>query len=93
MKIRFLHTRTVQAADGETFEAGKTYELTEASAQRWIARGLAVDVTADEEAAAAAAKLKADEDAAAAAAKLKADEEAAAATPKAKPGKKTDAGA
>lgn len=43
MKVRFLVTRTVQAVDGETYEAGQVYDLPDASAQRWKDRGVAVD--------------------------------------------------
>jgi hypothetical protein len=46
-KVRFLKTRTVQAADGETgetFQEGETYDLPLASAVRWIRRGVAAAV-------------------------------------------------
>lgn len=45
MKVKFLETRKVKAEEGETFEAGKAYELADASAERWIRRGVAVAVT------------------------------------------------
>lgn len=48
MRIRFTQTRKVKAINGETFEAGKEYDLAEASAQRWIKRGVAVEVKAIE---------------------------------------------
>lgn len=44
MRVRFTKTRVVKAANGETFEADKEYELSDASAQRWIRRGVAVAV-------------------------------------------------
>lgn len=44
MRIKFIKTRTVRGADGETFEAGKEYDLLESSANHWIRRGVAVEV-------------------------------------------------
>lgn len=46
MKVRFAVTRVVQDKDSGTarqtsFEAGQVYDLPEASARRWIARGAA----------------------------------------------------
>lgn len=46
MRIRFTQTRKVNAINGETFEAGKEYDLPDSSAQRWIKRGAAVEVKA-----------------------------------------------
>ncbi len=45
-KVKFLETRVVQdfrtgTKDEERFEAGKVYELEEASAKRWVVRGAA----------------------------------------------------
>jgi hypothetical protein len=37
-KIRFLETRTLRDGKGTTFEAGKVYELSEPSCERWIRR-------------------------------------------------------
>ena len=48
MKIRFNITRTVKAVDGETYEEGKVYDLSEASARRWLRRGVAVEVSASD---------------------------------------------
>lgn len=44
MKVRFKVTRTVKDGTGTTFEEGKVYDLSEASAARWIRRGLAESV-------------------------------------------------
>ena len=58
MKIRFNITRTVKAVDGETYEEGKVYDLSEASARRWLRRGVAVEVDESEK---ESASLAADE--------------------------------
>jgi hypothetical protein len=47
MKVKFLQDRTVKAVDGETFEKDKVYDLSEASAERWIRRGVAVAAPAE----------------------------------------------
>ncbi len=44
MRIRFIQTRTVKAVDGQTYESGKVYDLPDASALRWLRRGVAVEV-------------------------------------------------
>jgi len=44
VKVRFLETRTVQAANGETFEEGQVYDLRPSSARHWTSRGVAVEV-------------------------------------------------
>lgn len=44
VKVKFSETRTVKDASHKTFEAGKTYEMSEASAEHWIKRGVAVEV-------------------------------------------------
>lgn len=46
-KIRFLETRTVKDGTGTTFEAGKAYELPEASCARWKLRNVAEDAAAN----------------------------------------------
>lgn len=51
MKIRFTETRVVDdyrkgTVDEERYEAGKTYDLSEPSARRWISRNAAVEVRA-----------------------------------------------
>src|SRR5262245_28849795 len=48
-KILFTETRTVQQGDGlgETFHAGKVYELAAASCEHWKSRGVAIDAPAD----------------------------------------------
>lgn len=43
VKVMFRRGYTVQAADGETYEKGKTYELSPESAQHFTRRGLAGD--------------------------------------------------
>lgn len=48
MKVKFLQTRTVKAAGGETFEANKVYDLEPVSAERWIRRGVAVAASEDD---------------------------------------------
>ena len=48
MKIKFKKTVTVQAAGGDTFEAGATYDLPDASAQHWLNRGVAESVEKDQ---------------------------------------------
>lgn len=44
MKVKFLKTYTVKAVDGETYEAGKVYELSDESAKHFIDHGRAVSV-------------------------------------------------
>ncbi|MPZ41304.1 MAG: hypothetical protein GEU95_25310 [Rhizobiales bacterium] len=48
-RLLFTETRVVQQADGlgETYQAGKVYELPAASCERWKARGVAVDAPAE----------------------------------------------
>lgn len=46
MKVTFNQTRTVQDGTGATYIEGKTYDLTEASARRWIRRGCATPAPA-----------------------------------------------
>ncbi|TGY87350.1 hypothetical protein E5163_14880 [Marinicauda algicola] len=53
MKVRFTQTRVVadehEGTDRETrFEQDRVYDLPEASAERWIARGVAVAVSESE---------------------------------------------
>lgn len=43
MKITFLVD--VEVGDGQEFEAGKTYDLNDASARRWLRRGKATEET------------------------------------------------
>jgi len=45
MKIRFIENRTVQADGGDSFLAGKIYDLPETSCRHWLARGCAELVT------------------------------------------------
>ena len=42
--IRFLKTYTVAAADGETYEEGKSYDMNPESAFHFTRRGLAEEV-------------------------------------------------
>lgn len=44
MKVRFLQDRELPDV---AFKAGQEYDLVETSAQRWIRRGAAVEVTAE----------------------------------------------
>lgn len=51
MKIRFLETRIVDdfrkgTADEERFDAGQTYDLSDESARRWLARQVAEEAPA-----------------------------------------------
>lgn len=39
-KVKFNQTRTVKAENGPTFEKGKTYQMSDGSAQHWVARGV-----------------------------------------------------
>ena len=43
--VRFLKTRTVQDGTGTTYMEGKVYAMTRASADRWIRRNCAVEIT------------------------------------------------
>lgn len=48
IKVKFTQSREVLDADRnveQAFEAGKTYELNPASAQRWVRRGVATYVS------------------------------------------------
>jgi hypothetical protein len=45
VKVKFLETRTVKDGTGTTFEEGKVYDLEDASAVRWIRRGVAEQST------------------------------------------------
>lgn len=47
VKVLFSQTRVVQDGTGTTFEAGKVYDLSRASADRWIIRGIATEVPGD----------------------------------------------
>lgn len=42
--IRFLTNHTVDAVDGESYEEGKSYEMSPQSAQHFTIRGLAEEV-------------------------------------------------
>lgn len=43
--IKFSKTRTTCEAEPQSFEAGRVYELPEASCQRWKRRDVAEDAT------------------------------------------------
>lgn len=59
VKVLFLQNRKVQAVDGPFYEAGKIYELSADSADRWEARGVARRATAEDlKPAKAAAEVK-----------------------------------
>lgn len=42
MRVRFIHSVTVQDAEGRQFEAGQDYDLPEESAAHWLKRGKAI---------------------------------------------------
>lgn len=43
-KVKFLESRTVQAADGETYTKGEVHDLPPDSCHHWVRRGVAVFV-------------------------------------------------
>lgn len=46
--VKFTQTRTTKEAEPKTFEAGTIYELPRASVDRWVGRGVAEEVSADD---------------------------------------------
>lgn len=56
MRIRMLRTRVVQDGTGQTFEAGRVYDLPEDSARHWLVRAVA-EVAEEPEPVAAAAEV------------------------------------
>ncbi|MGE0105112.1 MAG: hypothetical protein AB7G12_12755 [Thermoanaerobaculia bacterium] len=46
--IRFTETYTVKAPEGETYEEGRSYEVTPDRAEHFVSRGRAVRITAAE---------------------------------------------
>jgi hypothetical protein len=44
-RVRFLQSRVVKDGSGQVFEEGVEYDLVPSSADRWISRNLAVEVT------------------------------------------------
>jgi hypothetical protein len=46
-RVRFLETRIVKDGSGQKFEENVEYDLVPTSADRWIKRGLAVEVEAE----------------------------------------------